>query len=195
MSSFKIRSHYHLYDANGEVEKTQFELFTDTPTNLITVYLEGKHTVDDRNQADYVDKCMRQFHKTYFAEWEVQETAKKVDQLDKLFTVESEGNKRRDEFIEAMVLNTIMSENVHYGLVYAKLAALISQLKVGKTYVRNEIATFFDESHTEISEEGKLVIVQFNQEMVYNGEPLSAFMNNGEFGQNGKATAWPFKIS
>jgi len=195
MSSFKIRSHYHLYDANGEVEKTQFELFTDTPTNLITVYLNGKHTVDDRNHADYVDKCMRQFHKTYFAEWEVQETAKKVDQLDKLFTVESEGNKRRDEFIEAMVLNTIMSENVHYGLVYAKLAALIPRLKVGKTYVRNEIATFFDESHTEISEEGKLVIVQFNQEMVYNGEPLSAFMDNGEFGQNGKATAWPFKIS
>jgi len=195
MSSFKIRSHYHLYDANGEVEKTQFELFTDTPTNLITVYLNGKHTVDDRNHADYVDKCMRQFHKTYFAEWEVQETAKKVDQLDKLFTVESEGNKRRDEFIEAMVLNTIMSENVHYGLVYAKLAALIPRLKVGKTYVRNEIATFFDESHTEISEEGKLVIVQFNQEMVYNGEPLSVFMDNGEFGQNGKATAWPFKIS
>ena len=195
MSSFKIRSHYHLYDANGEVEKTQFELFTDTPTNLITVYLNGKHTVDDRNHADYVDKCMRQFHKTYFAEWEVQETAKKVDQLDKIFTVESEGNKRRDEFIEAMVLNTIMSENVHYGLVYAKLAALIPRLKVGKTYVRNEIATFFDESHTEISEEGKLVIVQFNQEMVYNGEPLSAFMDNGEFGQNGKATAWPFKIS
>lgn len=195
MSSFKIRSHYHLYDANGEVEKTQFELFTDTPTNLITVYLNGKHTVDDRNHADYVDKCMRQFHKTYFAEWEVQETAKKVDQLDKLFTVESEGNKRRDEFIEAMVLNTIMSENVHYGLVYAKLAALIPRLKVGNTYVRNEIATFFDESHTEISEEGKLVIVQFNQEMVYNGEPLSAFMDNGEFGQNGKATAWPFKIS
>nr|DAN20860.1 MAG TPA: Protein of unknown function (DUF1366) [Caudoviricetes sp.] len=195
MSSFKIRSHYHLYDAKGKVEKTQFELFTDTPTNLITVYLEGKHTVDDRNQADYVDKCMRQFHKTYFAEWEVQETAKKVDQLDKLVTAESEENKRRDEFIEAMVLNTIMSENVHYGIVYNKLAALIPRLKVGKTYVRNEIATFFDESHTEISEEGKLVIVQFNQEMVYNGEPLAAFMENGEFGQNGKAAAWPFKIS
>lgn len=195
MSSFKIRSHYNLYDANGKVEKTQFELFTDMPTNLITVYLEGKHTVDDRNQADYVDKCMRQFHKTYFAEWEVQETAKKVDQLDKLVTAESEENKRRDEFIEAMVLNTIMSENVHYGIVYNKLAALIPRLKVGKTYVRNEIATFFDESHTEISEEGKMVIVQFNQEMVYNGEPLAAFMENGEFGQNGKAAAWPFKIS
>lgn len=195
MSSFKIRSYYPLYDENGKVTKTQFELYTETPTNLITVYLDGKHTVDDRNHADYVDKCMRQFHKTYFAEWEVQETAKKVDALEKTVHSSEEENKRRDEFIEAMVLNTIMSDNVHYGVVYKKLAELLPQLQVGKTYERNEIATFLDESHTEVAEEGKLVIVQFNQQMVYNGEPLSTFMNNGEWGQNGKAVAWPFKIS
>lgn len=195
MSSFKIRSYYPLYDENGKVTRTMFELYTETPTNLITVYLDGKHTVDDRNHADYVDKCMRQFHKTYFAEWEVQETAKKVDVLEKTVHSSEEENKRRDEFIEAMVLNTIMSDNVHYGVVYKKLAALLPQLQVGKTYERNEIATFLDESHTEVAEEGKLVIVQFNQQMVYNGEPLSTFMNNGEWGQNGKAVAWPFKIS
>lgn len=195
MSSFKIRSYYPLYDENGKVTRTMFELYTETPTNLITAYLDGKHTVDDRNHADYVDKCMRQFHKTYFAEWEVQETAKKVDALEKTVHSSSEENKRRDEFIEAMVLNTIMSDNVHYGVVYKKLAALLPQLQVGKTYERNEIATFLDESHTEVAEEGKLVIVQFNQQMVYNGEPLSTFMNNGEWGQNGKAVAWPFKIS
>lgn len=195
MSSFKIRSYYPLYDENGKVTKTQFELYTETPTNLITVYLEGRHVVDDRNHADYVDKCMRQFHKTYFAEWEVQETAKKVDALEKTVHTSEEENKRRDDFIEAMVLNTIMSDNVHYGVVYKKLAALLPQLQIGKTYERNEIATFLDESHTEVAEEGKLVIVQFNQQMVYNGEPLSTFMNNGEWGQNGKAVAWPFKIS
>lgn len=195
MSSFKIRSYYPLYDENGKVTRTMFELYTETPTNLITVYLDGKHTVDDRNHADYVDKCMRQFHKTYFAEWEVQETAKKVDALEKTVHSSSEENQRRDEFIEAMVLNTIMSDNIHYGVVYKKLAALLPQLQVGKTYERNEIATFLDESHTEVAEEGKLVIVQFNQQMVYNGEPLSTFMNNGEWGQNGKAVAWPFKIS
>lgn len=195
MSSFKIRSYYPLYDENGKVTRTMFELYTETPTNLITVYLDGKHTVDDRNHVDYVDKCMRQFHKTYFAEWEVQETAKKVDALEKTVQTSTEENKRRDEFIEAMVLNTIMSDNVHYGVVYKKLAALLPQLQVGKTYERNEIATFLDESHTEVAEEGKLVIIQFNQQMVYNGEPLSTFMNNGEWGQNGKAVAWPFKIS
>lgn len=194
--SFKIRSHYPTYDQNGNIKNTVFELYTASPTNLITVILDGDNRIQNPiEEPEYINKCMRQFHKTYFAEWEVQETAKKVDELDKLIKVSEDENKRRDDFIEAMVLNTIMSNNVHYGVVYKKLAALLPKLKVGKTYERNEIATFFDESHTEVSEEGKLVIVQFNQEMVYNGEPLSAFMENGEWGQNGKAIAWPFKIS
>lgn len=196
MSRWKIRTGYYLYDTNGEVEKTLFELYTETPTNLITVYLKGKHDINaigDENET--IKKCLLQFHKEYFSEIEFTETTKRVDQLvENINDVEKE-NKRRDDFIEAMVLNTIMSENVHYGIVYKKLAALLPQLQVGKTYERNEIATFLDESHVEISEEGKLVIVQFNQQMVYNGEPLSAFMDNGEFGQNGKAVAWPFKIS
>lgn len=196
MSRWKIRTGYYLYDTNGEVEKTLFELYTETPTNLITVFLKGKHDINaigDENET--IKKCLLQFHKEYFSEIEFTETTKRVDQLvENINDVEKE-NKRRDDFIEAMVLNTIMSENVHYGIVYKKLAALLPQLQVGKTYERNEIATFLDESHTEISEEGKLVIVQFNQQMVYNGEPLSAFMDNGEFGQNGKAVAWPFKIS
>lgn len=194
--SFKIRSHYPTYDQNGNIKNTVFELYTASPTNLITVILDGDNRIQNPiEEPDYINKCMRQFHKTYFAEWEVQETAKKVDELDKLIKVSEDENKRRDDFIEAMVLNTIMSENVHYGVVYKKLAALLPKLQVGKTYERNEIATFFDESHTEVAEEGKLVIVQFNQEMVYNGEPLSSFMNDGEWGQNGKAIAWPFKIS
>lgn len=196
MSRWKIRSSYHIYNESGTVEKTQFELYTDTPTNLITVYLEGKHdtnTVGDENEL--VKKCLLVFHKEYFSEIEFTETTKRVDKLVENITESEKENKRRDDFIEAMVLNTIMSENVHYGVVYKKLAALLPRLEVGKTYERNDIATFLDESHTEISEEGKLVIVQFNQQMVYNGEPLSVFMNNGEWGQNGKATAWPFKIS
>nr|DAR42621.1 MAG TPA: Protein of unknown function (DUF1366) [Caudoviricetes sp.] len=194
--SFKIRSHYPTYDQNGNIKNTVFELYTASPTNLITVILDGDNRIQNPiEEPDYINKCMRQFHKTYFAEWEVQETAKKVDALETSIRTSQEENKRRDDFIEAMVLNTIMSDNVHYGVVYKKLAALLPKLQVGKTYERNEIATFLDESHTEVAEEGKLVIVQFNQEMVYNGEPLSSFMNDGEWGQNGKAIAWPFKIS
>jgi hypothetical protein len=138
---------------------------------------------------------LKAWHKEYFAEIEFTETTKRVDQLVENISETEKENKRRDDFIETMVLNTVMSDNVHYGIVYKKLAALLPRLEVGKTYERNEIATFLDESHTEVAEEGKLVIVQFNQQMVYNGEPLTTFMNNGEWGQNGKAISWPFKIS
>nr|DAX38215.1 MAG TPA: Protein of unknown function (DUF1366) [Caudoviricetes sp.] len=195
MSRFRIRSSFPIYNAEGVVEKTLFELYTDSPTNILSVYLEGKHSVDPNNEQDYIKKCLDAWHKEYFAEIEFANTTKKVDELVENISETEKENKRRDDFIEAMVLNTIMSENVHYGIVYKKLASLISQLQVGKTYERNEIATFLDESHTEVAEEGKLVIVQFNQQMVYNGEPLSSFAPNGEFGQNGKALSWPFKIS
>lgn len=196
MSRWKIRTNYHIYNENGEVEKTLFELYTETPTNLVTVFLPGKQNLDTiGDENELVKKCLLAFHKEYFSEIEFTETTKRVDKLVENITESEKENKRRDDFIEAMVLNTIMSENVHYGVVYKKLAALLPRLEVGKTYERNSIATFLDESHTEISEEGKLVIVQFNQQMAYNGEPLSVFMNNGEWGQNGKATAWPFKIS
>lgn len=196
MSRWKIRTNYHIYNENGEVEKTLFELYTETPTNLITVFLPGKQNLDTiGDENELIKKCLLAFHKEYFSEIEFTETTKRVDKLVENITESEKENKRRDDFIEAMVLNTIMSENVHYGVVYKKLAALLPRLEVGKTYERNDIATFLDESHTEISEEGKLVIVQFNQQMAYNGEPLSTFMENGVWGQNGKAVAWPFKIS
>ena len=196
MSNFKIRTSYHIYDNDGTVKKTLFELYTDTPTNLITVYLPGKHTVQNASdESDYVKKCLMQFHKEYFSEIEFKETTQKVDVLTKEFISTEKDNKRRDDFIEAMVLNTIMSENIHYGIVYKKLAALLPKAEVGKTYQRNDIVTILDENHTEISEEGKLVVVQFNHEQVYNGEGLDAFENNGKFGQNGIASSWPFKVT
>lgn len=195
MSRFRIRTSYPIFNAQGVPEKTLFELYTDLPTNIISIHLEGLHEPNQSNEQEYIKKCLKAWHKEYFAEIEFTETTKRVDQLVENISETEKENKRRDDFIETMVLNTVMSDNVHYGIVYKKLAALLPRLEVGKTYERNEIATFLNESHTEVSEEGKLVIVQFNQQMVYNGEPLTTFMNNGEWGQNGKAIAWPFKIS
>lgn len=195
MSRFRIRTSYPIFNSQGVPEKTLFELYTDLPTNIISIHLEGLHEPTPATEQEYIKKCLKAWHKEYFAEIEFTETTKRVDQLVENISETEKENKRRDDFIETMVLNTVMSDNVHYGIVYKKLAALLPRLEVGKTYERNEIATFLDESHTEVAEEGKLVIVQFNQQMVYNGEPLTTFMNNGEWGQNGKAISWPFKIS
>nr|DAM95158.1 MAG TPA: Neurotoxin magi-4, toxin, sodium channel inhibitor [Caudoviricetes sp.] len=37
MSQFKLRTHYPIYNEQGEVESTLFELFTETPNNYVTI--------------------------------------------------------------------------------------------------------------------------------------------------------------
>lgn len=191
MSRFRIRSSYPVYNANGVVEKTMFELYTDSPTNILTIHLEGLHNVDSTNEQDYVKKCLVAWHKEYFAEIEFTETTKKVDELDKVMERTQQEDKRRDDFIDAMVMHTIMSGSIVYGVVYKKLAGLLPKAEVGKTYQANEIVVIEDPTHIETQGEGKLVFVQFNKEFTYNGEPVADFVTRGRLEMNGVGAAYP----
>lgn len=191
MSRFRIRSSYPVYNANGVVEKTMFELYTDSPTNILTIHLEGLHNVDSTNEQDYVKKCLMAWHKEYFAEIEFTETTKKVDKLDKVMERTQQEDKRRDDFIDAMVMHTIMSGSIVYGVVYKKLAGLLPKAEVGKTYQANEIIVIEDPTHVETQGEGKLVFVQFNKEFTYNGEPVADFVTKGRLEMNGVGVAYP----
>lgn len=192
MSSFKIRTSYHIYDGNGNVEKTLFELYTESPTNLITVYLLGKHTINNASdEAEYVKKCLLAFHKEYFPEIEFKETTKQVDKLNEEIEQKKVEDQRRDDFINAMVMHTIMSGNIVYGVVYKKLAGLLEKVQVGKTYQANDIVVIEDPNHQEINGEGTLVFVQFNKEFTYNGEPVSDFVTKGRLELDGVGVAYP----
>ena len=191
MSRFRIRSSYPVYNANGVVEKTMFELYTDSPTNILTIHLEGLHNVDSTNEQDYVKKCLVAWHKEYFAEIEFTETTKKVDELDKVMERTQQEDKHRDDFIDAMVMHTIMSGSIVYGVVYKKLAGLLPKAEVGKTYQANEIIVIEDLTHVETQGEGKLVFVQFNKEFTYNGEPVADFVTKGRLEMNGVGVAYP----
>ena len=190
MSRFRIRSSYPVYNANGVVEKTMFELYTDSPTNILTIHLEGLHNVDSTNEQDYVKKCLVAWHKEYFAEIEFTETTKKVDELDKVMERTQQEDKHRDDFIDAMVMHTIMSGSIVYGVVYKKLAGLLPKAEVGKTYQANEIVVIEDPTHVETQGEGKLVFVQFNKEFTYNGEPVADFVTRGRLEMNGVGAAY-----
>ena len=195
MSNFRIRTSYYIYGENGNVEKTLFELYTEIPTNLITVYLPGKHTIQNASdEADYVRKCLLAFHKEYFAEIEFKETTKKVDEINETVEQKKVEDQRRDDFINAMVMHTIMSGNIVYGIVYKKLAGLLEKAQVGKTYNTNDIVVIEDPNHQEINGEGKLVFVQFNKEFTYNGEPVSDFVTKGRLEMDGVGVAYPLTL-
>lgn len=192
MSNFKIRTSYHIYDGEGNVQKTLFELYTESPTNLITVYLPGKHVISNASdESEYIKQCLLAFHKEYFSEIEFKETTKQVDKLNDEIEQKKVEDQRRDDFINAMVMHTIMSGNIVYGVVYKKLAGLLEKAQVGKTYQANDIVVIEDPNHQEINGEGKLVFVQFNKEFTYNGEPVSDFVKNGSLELNGVGVAYP----
>lgn len=191
MSQFKIRTNYPLYNENGEVENTLFELYTDSPSNLIQVKLPGRHVVDFNNEQKYIDECMKAFHAEYFAEIEFKETTKQVGVINSTIANINVADKRRDDFIDAMVMHTIMSGSIVYGVVYNKLAGLLPKAEVGKTYQANEIVVIEDPTHIETQGEGKLVFVQFNKEFTYNGEPVSDFVTRGRLEMNGVGAAYP----
>ena len=191
MSRFRIRSSFPIYNAEGVVEKTLFELYTDSPTNILSVYLEGKHSVDPNTEQDYIKKCLDAWHKEYFAEIEFANTTKKVDELNNVIEKTQKEDARRDDFIDAMVMHTVMSGSIVYGVVYKKLAGLLPKAEVGKTYQANEIVVIEDPTHVETQGEGKLVFVQFNKEFTYNGEPVADFVTRGRLEMNGVGAAYP----
>lgn len=192
MSQFKLRTHYPIYNEQGEPVKTLFELYTDTPSNMIQVYLPGLHRITDPSQEkEYIEKCMKAFHAEYFAEIEFKDTTKKVEVLNASFEHEKVEGKRRDELIEAIIMQTVMSGNIVYGVVYKKLAGLLPKAEVGKTYQANEIVVIEDPTHVETQGEGKLVFVQFNKEFTYNGEPVADFVTRGRLETNGVGAAYP----
>lgn len=192
MSQFKLRTHYPIYNEQGEPVKTLFELYTDTPSNMIQVYLPGLHRITDPSQEkEYIEKCMKAFHAEYFAEIEFKETTKQVSVINSTIANINVADKRRDDFIDAMVMHTIMSGSIVYGVVYKKLAGLLPKVEVGKTYQANEIVVIEDPTHVETQGEGKLVFVQFNKEFTYNGEPVADFVTRGRLEMNGVGAAYP----
>lgn len=98
-----------------------------------------------------------------------------------------------NKVIRVIALDSIMGEKISYGTTYKELVALFPLAEIGKTYPLHSLFTIEDPNLTEINGEGKRVLIQVNREFTYNGEPLSDFLKDGKYGQNGVGLAWKFE--
>lgn len=99
-----------------------------------------------------------------------------------------------NKIIRVIALDSIMGEKISYGTTYKELVALFPLAEMGKTYSPQGLFTIEDPNLTEINGEGKRVLIQVNREFTYNGEPLSDFLKDGKYGQNGVGLAWKFDV-
>nr|DAU09500.1 MAG TPA: Protein of unknown function (DUF1366) [Caudoviricetes sp.] len=127
------------------------------------------------------------------AEQQIAHNKSEQDRLSALVKQTEENSKVNQKVIHVLVLNSVMSKNIEYGTTYKELVELIPLAEVGKTYLPHDLITIEDPEHVEVNGEGKRILVQLNKEFTYNGEPVSAFVTNGNLEQNGTGVAWKFE--
>ena len=127
------------------------------------------------------------------AEQQIAHNKSEQDRLAQVIKQTEENAKVNQKVIHVLVLNSVMSKNIEYGTTYKELVELIPLAEVGKAYLPHDLITIEDPEHVEVNGEGKRILVQFNKEFTYNGEPISAFVTNGTLEQNGTGVAWKFE--
>lgn len=178
---------------NGRYSYEQVELHgdhtQDNEATLVQAVLDHIRTELDPTSAIVQAQAKLQEAEQKLAQTEAKQTA--TDQEVKHNKAETD---RYGKIIHAVVLNAVAGKTIAYGTNYKELVELIPLAEVGKHYLAHDLITIEDPAHVEVDGEGKRILVQLNREFTYNGEPVSDFLQDGKYGQNGVGLAWKFDV-
>lgn len=127
------------------------------------------------------------------AQAKLEQVEAKTTVTDQAVQHNREETDRYGKIIHAVVLNAVASKSIAYGTSYKELVELIPLAEVGKTYHAHDLVAIEDPNHIEVDGEGKRVLVQFNKEFTYNGEPVTDFARNGRLELDGTGAAWKYE--
>ena len=127
------------------------------------------------------------------AQTKLEQMEAKTTVTDQAVQHNREETDRYGKIIHAVVLNAVASKSIAYGTSYKELVELIPLAEVGKTYHAHDLVAIEDPNHIEVDGEGKRILVQFNKEFTYNGEPVSDFARNGRLELDGTGAAWKYE--
>lgn len=188
---YKVTNVYPRYGSDGTVVGTVVSIKQDNPYFAVMDYvLNGDQTSKDHDAL--LRQIKRQEFYTNFSEFAQQEIVKEIDNANTKSDSNAEAIAKINKLTHTVILNTVMSDGVKYGVVYKQFAEQLPAATDGMKIKAQDIFTVNDPSHTEVDGEGKLVIVQANREFTYAGQPASEFTETGYFGQNGIAVSYPF---
>lgn len=127
------------------------------------------------------------------AQAKLEQVEAKTTVTDQAVQHNREETDRYGKIIHAVVLNAVASKSIAYGTSYKELVELIPLAEVGKTYHAHDLVAIEDPNHIEVDGEGKRILVQFNKEFTYNGEPVTDFARNGRLELDGIGAAWKYE--
>ena len=122
----------------------------------------------------------------------------KIEQAEqKLAQTENKQNElleitdKINKVVRVMAQDSIMGEKIAYGTTYKELVELFPLVENGKSYSPGEMFAIEDPEHTEINGEGKRILIQTNQQFIYQGESLKQL--EGSPSQNGILAVWKWE--
>ena len=127
------------------------------------------------------------------AQTKLEQMEAKTTVTDQAVQHNREETDRYGKIIHAVVLNAVASKSIAYGTSYKELVELIPLAEVGKAYHAHDLVAIEDPNHIEVDGEGKRILVQFNKEFTYNGEPVTDFARNGRLELDGTGAAWKYE--
>lgn len=122
------------------------------------------------------------------AQSKIEQTEQKLTETETKQNQLLEITERINKVVRVMAQDSIMGEKIAYGTTYKELVELFPLAKNGESYAPGSMFVIEDPEHVELNGEGKRILIQTNQQFVYQGESLKQL--EGAPSQNGLLAVW-----
>lgn len=125
------------------------------------------------------------------AQSKVEQTVLKLTQAENKQNELLELTNKINKVVRVMAQDSIMGEKIAYGTTYKELVELFPLVKNGESYSPGSMFAIEDPEHVELNGEGKRILIQTNQQFIYQGESLKQ-LEGGPY-QNGILAVWKWQ--
>ena len=126
------------------------------------------------------------------AQSKIEQAEQKLTQTENKQNELLEITEKINKVVRVMAQDSIMGEKIAYGTTYKELVELFPLVESGKSYSPGSMFAIEDPEHTELNGEGKRILVQTNQQFIYQGETIKQL--EGSPSQNGILAVWKWEL-
>jgi len=122
------------------------------------------------------------------AQSKIEQAEQKLTQAENKQNELLEITEKINKVVRVMAQDSIMGEKIAYGTTYKELVDLFPLVENGTSYSPGSMFAIEDPEHVELNGEGKRILIQTNQQFIYQGESLKQL--EGSPSQNGILAIW-----
>lgn len=126
------------------------------------------------------------------AQSKIEQAEQKLAQTENKQNELLEITEKINKVVRVMAQDSIMGEKIAYGTTYKELVELFPLVENGKSYYPGEMFAIEDPEHVELNGEGKRILIQTNQQFIYQGETVKQL--EGSPSQNGILAVWKWEV-